>query len=435
MYDLGIINGHVYKNQKYQNINIYIKDGIIQELSKDILEANEIYDAKALNIYPGIIDPHTHFELDLGHIKSKDNFKEGTKAAVFGGVTTIIDFLAPVNNKDDLIKEMHMRSNQAKNSLIDYKFHACLKNPKGNVLELVKTLPKLGLNTVKIFTTYSDSNRRTYSLEIKELLELTKTHNFLVTAHIENDDMINLNRDFTYKDLSISRPTISETSEALLLAELVRETKGFLYMVHCSSGVTLQKLKAEYSDILNSHFFIESCPHYFSFSNDVFSHAKGYLYTMAPPLRSASEVALLKNYIDDVYTIGTDHCTFDQAQKSKRKLSETPLGVGGIEYSFDVMYSYFGDKIVDKMTLNVAKAHKLFPQKGIIEVGSDADLFLYQLKDRLLTENHSATDHFIYQNFPVKGQVVSTISKGQFVLKNRQLIIQQGQLLNKVVTL
>ena len=435
MYDLGIINGHVYRNHQYQNINIYIKDGIIQQLSNELLKAKDIYDVEGLNIYPGIIDPHTHFELDLGHIKSKDNFKEGSKAAIFGGVTTIIDFLAPVDNKDDLISEMHSRTNQAKDSFIDYKFHACFKNPKGNVLELVETLPFLGLDTVKIFTTYSDSNRRTYYNEIKELLELTKTHDFLVTAHIENDEMIDLNSDFTYKDLPISRPTLSETSEALELAELVKETNGYLYMVHCSSGETLKKLKEEYHDILNSHFFIESCPHYFTFSNDVFNQTKGYLYTMAPPLRSSKEVTLLNNYIDDVYTIGTDHCTFDEAQKKKKRLKETPLGVGGVEYSFDVMFARFGEKVIDKMTLNVAKAHKLYPQKGIIEVGSDADLFVYQLKDRILTENHSATDHFIYKDLPVKGHVKSTISRGQFLLKDRQLIKQQGHLLNKVVTL
>lgn len=433
MYQLGLINGMVYRDKDYHRLNVYINDGVIEEVTPHHLDAEEIYDCDNLHIYPGIIDPHTHFNLHLGNMTSQDDFKNGTKAAAFGGVTTIIDFVEPSNSANNLEEAFYQRVLEAKDSCIDYKFHACLKNPKGTVLEIVEKMNELGLNTVKIFTTYSDSNRRTYDEEIIELLLLSSTNDFLVTAHIEADELIILNKEFTYRELPISRPTIAESSEALKLAEYVRETNGNLYMVHCSSGRTLKLLKEKFPDILNKNLLVESCPHYFVFNENILKENQGYLYTMAPPLRSETERKLLEDNIKDIYTIGTDHCSFNMDMKNKEYLNETPLGIGGVEYSFDVLYNIFGEEIIDKMTINVAKAHKLFPQKGIIREGSDADLFVYNFKNKELTENHGNTDYFVYENMQVKGEVVSTISRGKFVIKNRDFVGNKGRLLNKVV--
>ena len=433
MHDLAILNGKVYINQTFHQTNVYIKDGVISCISKKLQSSKETYDAMGDLVLPGIIDPHTHFALDLGTISSRDNFYQGTKAAVYGGVTTIIDFLQPVDNEVDLLKAFIFRKQDAKDSVIDYKFHACLKNPKGHVEEVVKKCERLGLNTIKVFTTYSDSNRRTYDPELRELLTLSKTYPFTLTAHIENDELIDLDPSYSYRDLSRSRKSITETSEALKLAQMVRETNGNLYMVHLSSGETLKRLKEEYKDILNKKMTIESCPHYFVWSDDVFLQEDGYLYTMAPPLRSKSEKELLHQLIDDVYTIGTDHCAFHKEDKNQLLLQKLPLGIGGVEQSFDVMYALFGEKVIDKMTLNVAKAHHLFPQKGIIKEGSDGDLFIYHLEDTLLHNHHGNANYNLYKEYPVKGYVKSTISRGSFVLKDGELNEHKGQLLNKEV--
>lgn len=431
MHDLGLINGKVYIDGTFKKTNVYVKDGVISAIAEDLQDSKDIYDCLGNLVIPGIIDPHTHFDLDLGLIKSQDDFKSGTKAAAFGGVTTIIDFLSPVDNPKELRKAFNERKWQAKDSVIDYKFHACLKNPKGHVLEIVNALKNYGLNTVKVFTTYSDSGRRTYEEEIKELLVYSKTHDFTLTVHVENDDLIVINDTDGYDKLPINRPTESELSEAVKLAELVRETKGYLYMVHLSSGDTLRRLKNDYNDILNTHFFVESCPHYFTFNKDILKTEKGYLYTMAPPLRSDEEVTELKNHIDYVYTIGTDHCPFNKNDKNKPFLKDIPLGIGGVESSFRIMFSMFGDAIIPKMTENVAKAHKLYPQKGVIKVGSDADMFVYQLKDTTISTYHNATDYNVYLNTPVNGEVISTLSRGSFVVKNQVYYKQLGQLLNR----
>ena len=431
MYDLRIINGLVYMDQKYKNTNIYINNGVIENITIDLLDASESYDCKGDLVFPGIIDPHTHLELDLGNISSRDTFYTGTKAGAFGGVTTIIDFLEPVGNSEALVQAFQKRKEQAKKSVIDYKFHACLKDPKDEVIPITVKMKHLGLNTVKIFTTYSDSNRRTYDPEILQLLQHSVTGDYMVTAHIENDTLIQTNQEDHYRELPLNRPTISESSEAIKLADFARETKGNLYMVHCSSGETLQQLKHEFKDILNKNFIVESCPHYFAFTNKEIEKKDGYLYTLAPPLRTVEEVRLLRENINHVYTIGTDHCSFNRKDKKHLYLNEIPLGIGGIEYSFMIMYQLFGDQVIDKMTKNVAKVHKLFPRKGIIAEGSDADMFVFHLSPKIINKTHGFADYNLYKGIEVKGEIRTTISNGQFVVKEGKFFNRKGNLLNE----
>jgi len=407
--------------------NIFVKDGLISAIQTDsnwnkLFESKEIFEGNKNFLLPGIIDPHVHFALDLGKISSLDDFYSGSKAAAYGGVTTFIDFLEPVSNAKDLETAFYKRMEEAKDSVVDYKFHATVMNPKGNVLEIVLKMEELGIKSVKLFTTYSDSDRRTYDQEIIEFLELSKEKDFIVLAHIENDEMILPSLDHSYSYLPIARPTESETSEALKLAEFNKRFGGTLYMVHLSSGKTLTALKMLYGDILNKTFFVESCPHYFTFDNSVLQKDNGYLYTMAPPLRSEKEVKELISNIDSVYTIGTDHCTFTSTLKNQKLLQGMPLGIGGVEHSFLVMNGLFNIPVIKKMTKNVAKVHKLFPRKGIIKVGSDADFFIMDRKETLLNKNHSKCDYNLYEQVKSYGEILSTISRGKFIVKNGEFL-------------
>ncbi len=431
MYDLAVMDGLVYLDGKFVKTNVYTNDGVITKISKDHFDAKEYFIANEKLVIPGLIDPHVHFNLDLGFIKSADDFYSGSVAAAYGGVTTFIDFLEPVSNKKDLIKAFNNRLEEAKNSVIDYKFHATVKNPKGKLEEITDEMKNLKISSVKLFTTYSNSNRRTYDPEIKQLLKLSKEKDFIILAHIENDEMINLDPSLEYSDLLASRRTESETTEALKLANFTKEIGGRLYMVHLSSGLTLKRLKEEYGDILNEKFFIESCPHYFTLSADLFKQSDGYLYTLAPPLRTKEEVKLLKENIDSVYTIGTDHCPFLKAEKTHDLLKDLPLGIGSIEHSFNIMYSLFQEKIIDKMTKNVAKVHNLYPKKGVIQVGSDADMFIYNLNTPgKITENHSRCDYSVYEGKEVLGKVETTISRGKFIVKDGKFLGGKGKFLN-----
>jgi dihydropyrimidinase len=426
MFDLALIYGKVFIDGKFRQTNVYIKDDKIADISDMLLPSVKTIDLKGLEILPGIIDPHVHFELDLGHIKSVDGFYDGSKAAIYGGVTTIIDFLDPVDHVDDLEKALKKRLLEAKTCQINYKFHATIKNPKCNLEDFIVEMKRLGMNTLKLFTTYSNSSRRTYDKEIIELLKLSKKHGVLILAHIENDDMIDLSPNLSYKDLPKSRQSISEISEALKIASYVKKTQGNLYMVHVSSGLTIQRLLSEYREILDKNFFIESCPQYFTFSNEKLKDQNGYLYTCAPPLRSQNEVNMLKDYIEHINTIGTDHCTFLKKDKNKALLNEIPLGIGSIEHSFLIMRMHFGEKIIPKMTKRVAEIHQI-QNKGEIKIGYDADLFVYKPQLYIIKDQHGKCDYNLYSGKAVPGEIIATMVNGTFRLINHEFYEQQGR--------
>ena len=426
-----IKNGKVYIDNKWQDVNIYIDGEKIAYVGESILPADEIIDATGLKIIPGIIDPHVHFALYCGTVTSVDDFIDGSRSAAFGGVTTIIDFLDPTRNARKLERSFYDRLRLAKGCHVDYHFHACIKEPDSDLEQYVLMMKQLGMNTIKLFTTYSETRRRTYDPDIKKLLELTKKYNFLVTAHIENDEMVSLKPEYPCTYISEARPSECEYTEVLKLAGFAKETKGYLYMVHCSSGETLQKLITQYKSILGKHFFVESCPQYFAFNKEVLETEKGYLYTFAPPLRSKKEQHLLIKNINYVNTIGTDHCAFMEADKASHPyLVGHPLGIGGIESSFVVMHKLFGDQIIDKMTKNIADLEG-FSQKGRIIEGKDADLaFIKEVDEYPIGKPHGKCDYSIYEGIKVKEKIVHTMLRGQFILKDEVFLGGKGELIN-----
>ena len=425
MYDQAIINGRIY-HHGWQYKNIYIEKGKIVHLSHELLPAEKVIDVKGYEVLPGVIDPHVHFELDLGWIKSKDTFETGSRSALYGGVTAIIDFLEPTDTPEALEKAYHERKKQAEKCLIDYTFHATIKAPKCNLEDYVKTMKSLGMHTLKLFTTYSDSNRRTDDDAIYELLRLSRIYRFLLLAHIENDAMIQLNPEFTFRDLLKSRPSEAETSEALKLAAYVKKTRGYLYMVHLSSGQTLKALIENYPELIGKNLFLETCPQYLAFNESVWRRDQGYLYTFAPPLRTEYEQHLLREHMNAIQTIGTDHCAFMRSDKKKAQLRDIPLGVGGIESSLSIMRNMLGDDAIDKMTSHVSHIQGL-KNKGKIEVGYDADLIF--VKPHLYTIGlpHGTSDYSIYEGLEGYGEVTSTMIRGTLVYHEKTIYSHQGQ--------
>ncbi|MFW5889522.1 MAG: amidohydrolase family protein [Bacillota bacterium] len=422
MFDKRIINGKVYLDNEFKKVNLYIEGDTITSINNELFAAKETLDVDGNLVIPGLIDPHVHFDLDLGSIRSKDDFYYGTKQAAYGGITTVIDFLNPVDNPKDLQKAYNTRLSEAENSVIDYFFHATIKNPQCNLEEFVIKMKELNINSLKLFTTYSDSNRRTYDKDIIKLLKLSEKYKFLLLVHIENDDLIDLNPEYSYKDLLKSRPTEAETKEALKLASYVKKFGGYLYMVHLSSGDTLVKLKEKYSDILNKRFFIESCPQYFTFTNDCLELDDGNLYTLAPPLRTVAEKDKLIDNFKDVYAIGTDHCAFMKEDKSAKFLKDIPLGVGGIEFSFDVLFQLFGKAVIPKMSKHISDLYPNLSKYGKIKTGNLANLFVYELQDNMIKSHHGFTDYTIYKYLKRKGKVIHTINRGEYIIKSGEFI-------------
>lgn len=429
MFDSVIRHGYCWIHQTFVPTNLYLLDGKIAKISSVDFVAKETIDAKNQFIIPGLIDPHTHFGLTGKHQGKSEGFSVGSQKALQGGITTIIDFLEPCESVADILHAFVLRKEAALHAHCDYTFHACFKEPVDAIEAMVKTVSRLSLKSIKVFTTYSESHRQMSDQSLYQLLKATKAENLLVTAHIENDELICKDPSLPFEKLGQSRPTQAETLEALKIASYVKQTQSSLYMVHVSSGQTVVELIKKYPDLIQSQFHLESCPHYFRLNDSVYSHSNGYLYVMAPPLRSQIEQTLLIENFNHIETIGTDHCYFPKPDKHKSLLTDIPYGVGGIQHSFALMYTLFGDAVIDKMSRNVASLFGL-SHKGQIQEGFDADLVFFRKTDPYPIVSENEAD--IYEGQVVNVKIDQTFLRGTCVMKDGWTSSQRGRFLGEM---
>lgn len=426
--DLGIINGKVYIDGSFCNVNLYVKDEVICSISKEKQNCLKEVDAKGCMVLPGFIDPHVHFQLGVGERTSSDDFLTGSKRAALGGITTYIDFLDPVKETSAIEAEYEKRFRLAKTSLVDYSFHTTIANPKSSPKEIIAASKKVGITSIKLFTTYSNTDRRTKDNYIYQLLAESKEENIKVVVHAENDELVWDRKDILVKDHEKSRPVISENIEVLKLAAMARETGGNLYIVHVSAGSTVEKLVKEFGNELKSQkIILESCPHYFVFNSDVYEKEDGYRYTMTPPLRPEPDRKLLQQVIDYISTIGTDHCPCDEKLKKQIFTSDIFMGIGGLEYSFLNMYTLFGDKIIDKFTKEPAKAYGLYPKKGALIPGIDADIVIFDPNKTRTVEDRDS----VYDQKTLQGEIVKVFLRGKLIVEDGKIYESSGKYIRR----
>jgi dihydropyrimidinase len=422
--DSGIVNGRIYCDGKIIKGNLYIKDGKIETLTTAYLKCDKEYDAKGKLVLPGFIDPHVHFHLTVGQNTSTDDFYNGSVKAALGGVTTFIDFLDPIKTTAELENAFNARLELAKDSVIDYGFHTTIAQPTETADVMIKASTRKGIPTIKLFTTYSSSDRRTQDRYIDQLLKYSKELGVRILVHAENDSMIVEDKTIKVQDHEWARPAISETTEVLKLAEMAKQTDGLLYIVHVSAGSTVRRLKEAYPQLLHQQTVIlESCPHYFLWDASVYEKEKGYLFTMTPPLRQIAEKELLEEEWQSIDIIATDHCPFNAELKNKAFTAEIPMGVGGVQHAFTVMYERYGMEIIPKFTEKPAKAHGLYPQKGTLMPGADADIVIFDETVRYTHEEEGS----IYHQVPMKGRIEKVLLRGHTVVEDGQLVGGKGQ--------
>ena len=417
MYDYGIENGYVYiggaEKEAFQKINLYIIGEKIATLSTEKHPCKNCVDATGKYVLPGFIDPHVHFALGVGKNISKDDFYTGSMEAALGGVTTYIDFLDPIKETKELAGAFKKRSELAKDSLVDYAFHTTIANPISAAEEIFEESLKYGINSIKLFTTYAETDRRTFDNDIEELLKASVKVGGKVVIHAENDELIDHRKDILVKDHEKSRPVITENIEVVKLAQMARETGGNLYIVHVSAGSSVALLKQNFAGELASHqITLESCPHYFLLNADALSLADGYKYTMTPPIRPEKDRQLLVENVDAISTIGTDHCPYTKEQKCHTYTSEIPMGIGGIRYSFLNMYQEFGFSILDRFTSEPADAYGL-KQKGSLIPGKDADIVIFDTEKKTRVSDEMS----VYDKKELKGAIETVFSRGSICCK------------------
>ncbi|MDR0496553.1 MAG: dihydropyrimidinase [Treponema sp.] len=438
MKDLLVKGALVLTEDAEEKNDILCSGEKIKQIGKDLFAQNaEIINAEGKIVIPGGVDVHTHLCLDVGFATVSDDFHSGTLAAAWGGTTTIVDHpgFGPAGcSLDTQIKKYHELA--AGKAVIDYSFHGVIQHVDEEVLAMMGILAEEGITSYKVYTTYgfklSDS-------EIYRVLEKAKELKTLIAVHPENDGVINhLREKFLMEGkLSpeyhpLSRPAECEAeavSRMILLAKMAGDAP--LYIVHLSNALSLDFLKGARSRG-QKNLYVETCPQYLLLDESLYKlpGIEGLKYLMCPPLRGAADREALWNGLkNDIDTIATDHCPFFfETQKilGKDDFTKCPSGAPGIEERIPLMYSEGVAKkrislrrFTELCCSTPAKLFGLYPQKGVIKEGSDADMVIIDPEKReVLNRNnlHANVDYSAYEGIEVQGCPVCIISRGEVII-------------------
>ncbi|MCS6784179.1 MAG: dihydropyrimidinase [Candidatus Caldarchaeum sp.] len=445
--DLVVQNAKIVTSEGVYSAEIGVDEGKIVRIAKSIEDSAErTYDAEGRYVFPGAIDGHVHFKLKyFDDVYTADDFYTGTVAAACGGVTTIIDFVTPesLNYVEDFRRR---RAEAEPNVVIDYGLHMSVTNFNEEVVKNLETLFRSeGVASVKIFTAYSKRGLMLDDGKIFKLMQLCKKWNVLVLVHAENEYIINSLVDSFVEEgktepiyHSWSRPDFVEAEAIQRVGLLASVTGAEILIVHVSSAAGLEKIVDHRSKGVKIHG--ETCPHYLIFNEEVYRRPDGAKFIMSPPLKKESDrQALWKGLLDGCFSVvGSDHACFDSVRKlSPKRFTEVPGGVAGTEVIPMILFSegvlkrgMTFRRFVEVTSLNPARVYGLYPAKGQIAVGSDADFYILDpmRKTRLTKENlHSNIDHSIYEDLEVNCNIVATFSRGELIAEKGVFMGERGR--------
>ncbi|MFH1852446.1 MAG: amidohydrolase family protein [Candidatus Neomarinimicrobiota bacterium] len=378
-------NGRVVHHDSIRREDVLIENGRIGAVGKALPAADgaRIIDCQGKLIFPGIIDPHTHMGIPIKGGWSADDFTSGSRAALHGGVTTIIDFtiLEPNQSLHDSIAA---RQRAAAGSMCDYHLHCNLTRFDRNLLAEIPDLIAAGVSSFKVFTTYREAGMMLSYGEIEQVAEVLAEHGGLLMVHAEDDAIITAAQapltaaghiaPFYH---GLSRPDRAEAQAVAAIAGIVERTGCPAYIVHLSSAAGL-KAAAAHLELL-----LETCPQYLLLDESRYRRSDGRMYVASPPLRRPADNQVLRAAVlsGRISVIGTDHCPFHLQDKHPDiPFQDIPNGIGGVETLFPVLLAEFVRHGLDLSLLtrllstNAARVFGLYPRKGLIAPGSDADL-------------------------------------------------------------
>ena len=407
----------------------------------------DIIDAKGKIVLPGGIDVHTHFNLDIGIAVAQDNFYTGTVAAAMGGTTTIIDHPGFGPLGCSLFHQIEKYHGYARgNAVIDYSFHGVLQHLDDQILNQIPLLADQGITSMKVYMTYDYmfSNDMLYTVFKK-----AKENGILIAIHAEDDSLIqNLRNKFIEQGKkeavyhALSRPAKAEANAVNSVIELaLKAGNAPLYIVHLSTKEGLLAIKN--AKEAGQNIIAETCPQYLLLDDGLYSlaHHEGLKYVMSPPLRQKQDQkalwdGLAKGIID---VVATDHCPFDfklKKQLASRDFSKCPGGICGVETRIPLIFSKGIQE--NKITLqqfvkitaeNPAKIMGLYPEKGVIAKGSDADIIILDPKQTITISKkmlHENVDYSPYEGFTVSGWPALTMVRGSVIVKDKVFTGKKG---------
>jgi dihydropyrimidinase len=407
----------------------------------------EIIDGAGKVLIPGGVDVHTHLCLDTGSAVVSDDFYTGTRAALWGGTTTIIDHpgFGPAGCAlDHQIKKYHGLAREK--AVIDYGFHAVVQHVDDDILRGIGELADQGITSCKFYLTYG------YKIgdgEALRVLERARDAGVLVTVHPENDGVIGVLRGaFTAAGkLSpryhpLSRPAECEAEAVNRMILLSRVAGAPLYIVHLSGALALEFVRAG-RERGQRNLYAETCPQYLLLDDSRYDLPgdQGLKYIMSPPLRKKADNEALWRALDhDIDTVATDHCPFmfeTQKLRGRGDFTKCPGGAPGVEERIPLLFSEGVRKgrislrrFTELCCTSPAKLFGLYPRKGVIREGSEADLVLIdpEKKWTFRRENiHANVDYSAYEGLELRGAVDTVISRGTVVLRDNVFSAAAGR--------
>ncbi len=430
--------------------DILIEKGRIVVIGEnpDRADCSEIIDATDCYVMPGAIDVHTHLNLQVGDEKVSDGFYHGSVAAVHGGTTCIVEHpgFGPVGCS--LNHQMDLYRDQAKDEMvIDYGFHGVVQHVDENVLDAIKDLTVSGIPSLKVYLTYGG---RLDDTDIIKVMKATHAAGGLTAFHAENHAIISaLTQELRNKgDISNpishpkSRPDYSEAEAVNRLIALSRAAgNAALYIVHLSTASGLEVIRNARKKGLP--VYAETCPQYLTLTDSCYQKAdnKGLQYIMSPPLRKQHDCDALWEGLADgtIDVVATDHCSFSFAQKlknGKADIFKAPGGIPGVETRVPLLFSEGVlknridlNRFVQLVATNPARIMGLAPQKGSIEIGSDADLMILDPAEEKSVSTDSLHQHVDYTPFAgmtVKGWPKTVMLRGEILVRDGKLLGSKG---------
>ncbi len=447
-----IKNGKVVTEREILSADLLIEDEKIARIEPELKAdgQTEVIDANGLYVLPGGIDVHVHLDLPMAGTVSADDHYTGTRAAAFGGTTTVIDFVS--QDSDDLLDCIaKLREKADPKAAVDYGLHMNITHLTPEVEAQIPALPGAGVTSLKVFTAYNN-RLRLQDGEIFKVLRIARDHGLLTMLHAENGDLI----DLLVKEAlaaqhtepiwhARTRPAWGAVEAALRGAALAAVAKAPLYLVHVNTRGEVDQL--EYAQRNGIQVIGETCPQYLFFTENELERADGRKWVCSPPLRTKDDQVRLWEGLKSgvLRTIATDHCPFffdgtkpimfegEEIAIPGKELgigdfTKIPNGLPGAGDRLPVMWTkmvssgkFSINEFAALTSTNSAKIFGMYPQKGTLQPDSDADIVLWDPEKNVnygLAYAHHRTDHNLYEGWILKGYPIQVFSRGKSIVQN-----------------
>ena len=434
--------GTVVTANETRKLDVLIENEKIVRIEENIMDSDAvIVNVENKLLFPGFIDAHTHFDLGVAGTVTADDFETGSRAALLGGTTTVIDFATQYHGESLNTAFANWLIKAKDKASCDYGFHMAISDWNGNVSEDIQDMIDLGVTSFKLYMTYDDmvvNDKQIYQI-IKRLKEVGG----ITGVHCENSGMIKALVEEQKKlgnlgtaSHPVTRPDQVEAEAINRLLRITELADAPIIIVHLSSSEGFEEI--ERARKRGQKVYVETCPQYLLLDQSLYSlpSPEGLKYMISPPLRKERDRACLWSAISNnqIQTISTDHCSFSMKQKmaGEHDFTAVPCGMPGVQDRAVLIYTY--GVMENRITLNQmcrllsenpAKLYGAYPRKGHIAVGADADIVVFdpEIDGVISAENQAYNmDYAPFEGYKTKGSIDAVYLRGNKVVEDHKVI-------------